>query len=38
MAGQTLVVTRALSDALVPPAPGSSAERPALGRRLKGFA
>src|SRR3954471_5035327 len=31
-------VTGALSDALIPPAPGTSAERRALGRRLKGFA
>jgi len=31
-------VTGAISDALVPPAPGSSARRPALGARLKGFA
>jgi len=32
------LVTGALSDALIPPAPGSSADRRALGRRLKGFA
>jgi hypothetical protein len=32
------LVTGALSDALIPPAPGSSAQRRALGRRLKGFA
>jgi len=32
------LVTGAISDALVPPARGSSAERRALGRRLKGFA
>jgi hypothetical protein len=32
------LVTGALSDALIAPAPGSSAERRALGRRLKGFA
>jgi hypothetical protein len=32
------LVTGALSDVLVPPAPGSSAQRRALGRRLKGFA
>jgi hypothetical protein len=31
-------VTGALSDALIAPAPGSSAQRPALGRRLKGYA
>jgi hypothetical protein len=31
-------VTGALTDALVSPAPGSSAERRALGARLKGFA
>ena len=30
------LVTGAVSDRLVPPAPGSSAERPALGRRIKG--
>ena len=30
--------TGAISDALVPPAPSSSAARPALSRRLKGFA
>ena len=30
-------VTGALADALVAPAGGSSAERPALSRRLKGF-
>lgn len=29
--------TGAFSDALVPPAPSSSAARPALSRRLKGF-
>ena len=32
------MITGALSDALVPPAPASSAQRPALGRRLKGHA
>jgi hypothetical protein len=32
------LATGALSDALVPPAPGSSARRRALGMRLKGFA
>jgi hypothetical protein len=32
------LVTGALTDRLVPPAPGSSARRPALGARLKGFA
>lgn len=31
-------VTGALTDALVPPSPGSSARRRALGARLKGFA
>jgi hypothetical protein len=31
-------VTGALSDALVSPSPRSSARRPALGARLKGFA
>jgi hypothetical protein len=31
-------VTGALSDALVSPAPGSSARRAGLGARLKGFA
>jgi hypothetical protein len=31
-------VTGALTDALVPPAPNSSARRAALGARLKGFA
>jgi hypothetical protein len=31
-------VTGAIADALVAPARGSSAERPALSRRLKGFA
>ena len=31
-------VTGALTDALVSPSPGSSAERRALGARLKGFA
>jgi hypothetical protein len=31
-------VTGAITDALTAPARGSSAERPALGRRLKGFA
>src|SRR3954463_9210575 len=30
-------VTGAISDALVAPAPGSSARRPGLGARLKGF-
>ena len=32
------LTTGALADALVPAAPGSSAERRALGSRLKGFA
>jgi len=32
------MVCGAVSDALVPPAPRSSARRPALGRRLKGHA
>lgn len=32
------LATGAISDALVSPAPASSAARPALGRRLKGFA
>ena len=31
-------VTGAIADRLVEPAPGSSASRPALGARLKGFA
>jgi hypothetical protein len=31
-------VTGALADAMIAPAPGSSARRPALGARLKGFA
>ena len=31
-------VTGAVTDALVPPARASSARRPALGRRRKGFA
>jgi hypothetical protein len=31
-------VTGAIADALIPPRPGSSVERPAQGRRLKGFA
>ena len=36
--GVYALATGAVSDALVPPAPSSSAARPTLGRRLKGFA
>ncbi len=32
------LVTGAIADALIEPAPGSSARRKALGKRLKGFA
>ena len=36
--GVYALVTGAISDAFIPAAPGSSAERRALGRRLRGFA